>query len=106
MRLSRKNAIKLCIEVWTWCAETGKPKEDWPEWDKYGDIDNDCWFCEYDEQQKKKKRLQSCCGDCPLKIKLGHYCSKTAFGYWVKVETIEDRKKYTKLFLAQIKTLV
>ena len=52
MRLTRKKAIELCIELWAWLAKTGKRKWAWPEWEKYEEIENDCWFCEYDKKMR------------------------------------------------------
>lgn len=106
MKLSRKKSIELCIEVWTWCAETGKPKEEWPRWSEfnteYNTICNHCWFCDYDSIQLYKFRHKSCFY-CPLKSYFKCHCSKTAYGKWAKVKTRRTRKKYAALFLAQIK---
>ena len=56
MRLTRKKAIELCIELWTWLAETGKYRREWPEWEKYGDILNYCWFCEYLDYRRRQNK--------------------------------------------------
>jgi len=96
MKLSRKKAIELCIELWEWLAKTGKRKENWPEWKKYGDILNDCWFCVYVIQHKKG------CNYCPLHCFEG--CFGTYYGKWDIAKTPRTRKKYAKLFLKQIKS--
>lgn len=105
MKLSRKKAIKLCIELWTWLAKTGKLKEDWPEWEKYGDIAENCWFCEYDSQQQNYKSNFNLagCRYCPLIKKLGLHCRDTYYRKWYSAKTPKTRKKYAKLFLKQIK---
>ncbi|KKL78873.1 hypothetical protein LCGC14_2020530 [marine sediment metagenome] len=115
MRLSRKKAIELCIELWTWLAKTGKKKEDWPEWKKYGDIKNDCWFCEHLIEQQKQNdekyptKILPCSKYCIYHEKYGG-CqdsdedgNKSIFDEWDDTGTPEDRKKYAKLFLGQIK---
>jgi hypothetical protein len=105
MRLSRKKAIELCIALWEWLAKTGKYKEAWPEWDKYGNITCDCWFCEYDERQKKRHKEKRACIYCPFRRKWDVHCSKTFFENWEDAKTPRTRKKYAKLFLAQIKEI-
>ena len=106
VKLTRKKAIELCIELWTWLAETGKKKDQWPEWDKYGgywNVMGGCFFCEYDKQFK------DACQCCPLvkmlKIKNGCYSNRLAYVEWEHVKTIKARKKYAALFLSQIKEL-
>lgn len=98
MRLSRKRAIELCIELWTWLAETGKFKKDWPGWKKYTAL-HYCWFCEYSEQ-----KADNLCDECPLG---GDYmeCNNLYFCKWKMAKTDKDRKKYAGLFLEQIRTL-
>ena len=106
MRLSRKKAIELCIELWTWLAETGKKKGDWPEWEKYGHINFNCWFCEYDLQRRgKNKDYQMLCRSCPLGGGFNK-CLATYYDNWGDAKTPRARKKYAKLFLKQIKQLL
>ena len=102
MRLTRKKSIELCIELWTWCAKTGKAKWEWPEWKKYRAIRNSCWFCEYTSDKKGR------CQTCPLRTGLGFRCINKECYYdkWTEFHTPRTRKKYAKLFLAQIKSLV
>jgi len=104
MRLSKKKAIELCIVLWTWLAKTGKKKWEWPGWNKYGDINNYCWFCEYTAQKN-----YGCvrCDICIYHKKYGHHCNreslKTYYSSWANAKTPRTRKKYAKLFLEQIK---
>jgi hypothetical protein len=108
MRLSRNEAIELCIDLWSWLAKTGNRKCNWPEWEKYRHIVASCFFCEYQEQQCRKYKPEDeldekeVCRYCPLK-KLGKDCMELHYGEWEKSPTIKDRKKYAKLFLEQIK---
>ena len=116
MKLTRKKAIELCIALWEWLAKTGKKKENWPEWEKYDEIKNNCWFCEHLIYQQKRN------GEYPTKIlPCSKYCiyykkygccqtlddgeDKTIYDKWDEAKTPEDRKKYAKLFLEQIKSI-
>lgn len=102
MRLTRKKAIELCIELWTWCMETGKRKEKWPRWEEFSYIQNYCWFCEYDRRQKSYHGGDNCT-HCPLtKIGISH-CSESYYRDWRLAKIPQARKKYAKLFLEQIK---
>lgn len=113
-RLTRKKAIELCIELWTWCAKTGRPKEEWPEWEKweaiYGSIRNKCWFCAYDRYQSD--RYQSyhddrICTYCPLDRAIQtELCGQPYYPKYRKAKTRKTRKKYASLFLEMIKTAV
>ncbi len=111
MKLTRKKAIELCIELWTWLAKTGKEKEDWPEWVKYQtyNIPSDdgtlyeCWFCEYG-YQRAGTSSESKCNRCPYFIKFGH-CYRNVYNEWHDAKTLRTRKKYAKLFLEQIRKL-
>lgn len=106
MKLSRKKAIALCIELWEWLAKTGKKKEDWPNWEKYGDIQDDCWFCEYATQRRQvNKNDGSICIYCPYYKKIGIKCFYSLFDDWDYAKTPLARKKYAKLFLEQIKSI-
>ena len=97
MRLTKKKAIEESIELWEWLAETGKEKEDWPEWNEDENILNDCFFCEY--SYRRSGALG--CKYCPL----GRDCYDTAFGKWDKARTRPTKKKYARLFLAELKEL-
>ncbi len=108
MKLTRKKAIELCIEVWTWCMETGKLKSDYPysekqlKYVKEDDYpESHCWFCEYCLQHKDYN-----CKGCPLGGDPNSpECEKLAYLKWDEARTPRTRKKYAKLFLSQIKSL-
>lgn len=117
MRLSRKKAIELCIELWTWLAETGaKHKSQWPEWSKYLKYNiprnsgtyHECWLCEYAYQVKRRKpeSINDKCEYCLYNKKYGLCCAIGEFHYfkeWDNAKQSRTRKKYAKLFLGQIK---
>jgi hypothetical protein len=49
--LTKEKALLICLELWTWLAETGSPyKTTWPGWEIYGSMLFDCPCCEYTEQ--------------------------------------------------------
>ncbi len=111
MKLTREKAIELCIEVWTWCAETGKQKSEYPYTkeqlkyieDEYDDYpESHCWFCEYCRQHKDNG-----CRGCPLVSGASSKCEceNMAYKKWENAETPRTRKKYAKLFLGQIQSL-
>ena len=104
MKLTRKKSIELCIELWTWLAETGNDKSDWPKWGKYGLIRVCCWFCEYDDRQKDRYCNRIDCYYCPLQKTYGD-CAGTYYCQWYDAKTIRTKKKYAKLFLEQIKEI-
>jgi len=111
MRLSRKKAIELCMEHWTWCAKTGKDKRDWPKLKEFDHRPmNDCFFCEYDKRQCQKnisRNFEGDCRYCPFIKKLNIHCSDTFYRQWHEAKTITGRRKYAKLFLErQIKKCV
>jgi len=107
MRLTRKKTIALCIELWEWLAKTGKQKHKWPEWEKYGHITADCWFCENNDQQEKNEKGELTgnreCQYCILPGTESQRCFSLGFKKWWISNTDEDRKKYAALFLAQIR---
>ncbi len=107
MRLTKKKAIELCIEFWTWCTKTGKRKEEWPDWEKYGEIADYCWFCEYSFQRRNvsKSEDKPICAFCPYYKAIGKKCYQSYFAKWDNARFPRTRKKYAKLFLEQIRKL-
>ena len=101
MKLTKKKAIEISIELWTFLAETGGQKLDWNGWNKYGYMSASCPLCEYSRGLCKScpyyKKFKPCCslGDKPV----------TIYDYWEAAKTLETRKKYAKLFLEQLKEL-
>ena len=102
MRLTKKKAIEISIELWAWLAETGKVyKSAWPGWEKYGEMGNDCALCEQDARESQED-----CGKCPYYAKFG-YCPdpENPFGKWSDSQSVSKRKQYASQFLEQLKTL-
>ena len=70
MRLTKRKALELCIELWTWLAKhPGNEKDDWPRlMCNEGDIPdmaNDCPCCGY--AYPKGDCVDDSCPHCPLK---------------------------------------
>ena len=108
MRLTRKKAIQLSIELWKFLADTGLEKEDWPEFE-YDENDDEfiyqgkniasgCFLCEL--------TLEDDCENCPYYEKFGH-CNEdgTYYNLWESSTTKRKRKKYASQFLAQLEAL-
>lgn len=106
MKLTKKKAIEISIELWEWLAETGDGnKANWSGWKKYGGMVCDCALCEYSTQQGGIKG-DTICDFCPLYTQLGNGCYEFGYCEWEMIaETVEDRKEYARLFLAQLREL-
>jgi len=108
MRLTKKKAIEIAIELWTWLAETGSEgKFEWPGWDTHGYMASHCPLCEYGRRQAAKSELDSC-NYCPYCAVFGECQSvddDTPYDMWFFAQTTEDRKKYAGQFLEQLKQL-
>ena len=105
MRLTKKRAIDLSIELWTDLAETGKRKEEWLRWNEVGLVKNSCFLCEYDLQQGQEIRSMPC-GYCPYFDKFGR-CDKngTLYDKWTIAFDDQTRKLHAAAFLKQLKEL-
>ncbi len=98
MRLTKKLALQITEELWTWLAEEdGRCKEDWLGWVKYGGMDRNCALCElYNESQTGR------CPECPYSREFGH-CQKGTKPYneW----RYDHKKVHAQAFLKQIRSL-
>ena len=112
MRLTRKKAIDLSIELWGWLAETGEEKEDWPGWKgnggQHSKCESDCFLCEY----CSRVREDHTCGPCPYRVRWsfcegwGASCEPTTpYTKWRAAVTETGRKQYAQEFLEQLKQL-
>ena len=102
MRLTKKKAIELSIELWEWLKKTGKYKYEWPRWDKYGEMLANCFLCQWSVERTYKSIG---CGYCPIAKKFKGNCETTFYWKWNSSITEQDRKKYASLFLAQLKEI-
>ena len=99
MRLTKKKALDISIELWEWLAEDGsRRKSDWPGWGKYGGMRADCPLCEYTSRAEHRDQISLCRYTCLLKG-----CYSLSYGRWALAEIKSDRKKYAGLFLEQLK---
>jgi hypothetical protein len=101
MRLTKKKAIEIAKELWTWLAETGRAKEEWPGWEQYGKMESSCALCEYGCQHGSMT-----CKPCPYYQKFGGCIAEDApYFQWAGAQNLQDRKKYARQFLEQVKQL-
>ncbi len=103
MRLTKKKSMEICIELWTYLAETGNEKKDWPGWERYGKMDAGCPLCHYAYQHQPEEEVRC---NCPLDRSPFNGCYSTYYGDWYYFENDKwDRKKYAGLFLKQLKEI-
>lgn len=107
MRLTKKKAIEISIELWTWLAETGEEKDEWPGWEECGHMSCYCAFCEYCNRHPEKDT--DSCSTCPYYEKFGPCQADdenlTPYDKWEEAKTEVLRKKYASQFLVQLKEL-
>lgn len=101
MRLTKKKALDITIELWESLAETGKSKISWSGWKEYGDMEGDCPLCEYDNRHQL---AESC--NCQYFDKFGGCCEKdNPFPKWEDADNKTQSKKYATELLNQLKQL-
>ncbi|KKK94776.1 hypothetical protein LCGC14_2679460 [marine sediment metagenome] len=96
MKFTDKQTIENSLRQWRWCAETGEEKWEWPEWEKYGEIESGCFFCEQVDE----------CEDCIYYKEFG-FCLKddSPLDKWFRARKENTKKKYAALIVEQIKEL-
>jgi hypothetical protein len=117
MELTRRRAIELSIELWTWLAKTGKEKREWPGWIENGGIHPKvalrCFLCEYSGVTGFHSCLDGtspgedrCIERCPYGSNYG-FCAEDerVYSSWEDAESIEEKKEFAQLFLEQLETL-
>ena len=111
MELTRKESIDLSKELWTWLAETGGRKEDWPEWERFGGLHE---IREYDAIECRAvvnlsflcEEVKLNCYKCSYWLKFGNCkISDKPFTNWFKAKTEPDKKKYAQMFLDRLNQL-
>ena len=104
MRLTRKKAIEITLELWRELAVTGHGKGSWSGWGKYGKMQNDCAFCEY-ESQKTTKNDEDCF-HCPYYQKFSD-CEEDNSPYtkWREALNPNDRCIYAGELVKQLEQL-
>ena len=97
MKLTKKRALKLTIELWQWLYDNPDyEKCDWPGWWRNGgsyDAVCNCFACEY-----AFNSLKGSCFKCPLLPLWPGGCIEETSLYcqWTKTKDRELRKKYAK----------
>lgn len=62
MNLTKRKTLEILKELWLWCAENPqKLKSQWPGWEKYGEMENDCPCCEYCKDEDEVARCKEGC---------------------------------------------
>ena len=109
MKLTKKKAIEITIELWEWLAETGKDKEDWEGWKNLASMVYNCPLCEYATVTGRvffwdRARRHY----CPLPENnngRAYQCFKLGYSKWEKAERSNTCQKYAKLFLEELRKL-
>lgn len=107
MKLTKEETIQRHREMWGWLAENPmKDKLDWPGWGEYGDIDGDCFLCEYAFESKKNDfNGLSICDYCPVEFEeikdypkgtIG-YCLGGLFSRWDRAIEPKERSRIASL---------
>lgn len=102
MKLTAKKAVELSIKLWTWCAETGKDKDEWPEWERnsgqYPEVQSDCFLCEYAEHG---------CVACSYFTQYGACINAgTSYDKWDHARIEIARRNFAQQFLNQLKKVL
>jgi len=103
MKLTRERALAIATELWEWLAETGKEKDDWPGWEKYGWMDCGCPLCQYDSQHLPRVK-EEC--NCPFGNRSDAFhlwnCYSTSCGAWGRAK-LHEKKQYAAEFLKELR---
>ena len=102
MKLTKRKALEVTREEWTWLAETGGPrKKDWPGWAVYRKMEHNCPCCEYDKRANAE--FGKLCSRCPLYPRLkdlsyAYMCEFPGEPYkrWSEETSIEGRKDWAQ----------
>ena len=103
MRLTKKEALKRCAEMWDDLAKTGSDDKEevfkrlWPDFVQYdGEYGLDCWACEY----KERNGSGYCNAGCIMaEVWGGGFCLETGSAYdnWCGALKSGSRKKWAKV---------
>ena len=106
MRLTKKKAIQIQIELFEHLEKTGGDFHDKGEWmsEHYEEVEDACALCDYNDKHTRKR--EESCGNCPYYTVFGYCCSYDApFFKWYGSRNPGDRKKYTREILEQLRQL-
>lgn len=91
MKLTARQALEIGLELWEWEEDNpDKEKHEWPEWEKYGQIEACCPLCEYLGWKPCSKCLIYWRKEPGLDNHCTHYDSP--FEEWVNARTLRSRK--------------
>lgn len=104
MRLTKKKAIEISVELWEYMAKSGSDnKRSWEGWETYGPMEACCPFCEYDCRNETYAD-DKICVHCPLSLGESG-CYQTPYLQWCEAYDKASRKKYAAKFLEVLKGL-
>ena len=94
MILTARQALEICIELWTWLRDNpDKEKYEWPSWEKYGAMVSECPLCEY-------IGIRECSKCCPIywrrKPNLSNHCTRydSPYDKWCATESLRSKRFY------------
>jgi len=104
-KITLKRSLELCAELWSWLRDNPDEtyKNNWPKWNRYKNVDNNCFACHYDELEGRKRGGVKICSFCPLKElwSLQGYCMEKSspFNKWLIAKTNKSRQKYAGIIV-------
>lgn len=106
MKLTKKEAITHCRELWDWLSKhPSKRKHEWPGWELHWPVLNSCFACEYSSKEiilsDGRTHKEVVCRKCFLKKiwdgGLSHVAcernSGSSYNKWWRGKRTGDRKK-------------
>ena len=103
MRLTKKRAVDISIELWEYLAESGGDEDDKHKWvlDNYGEYESDCALCEYGKRHQSRQ-----CAVCPYHKFFGSCLDEESpYCKWDDAQRKVSRKKYAAECVKQLKEI-
>lgn len=108
MRLTKREALEICKELWEWLVKTGGcNKKLWPGWGKYGIMRLECPCCEYVKQSRRVSGVACALSHCPLRKlwprprysegdEYGCEYLTSPYRKWCNAINAKERRKYAR----------
>lgn len=103
--ISKAKAKEVCLELWKWCAETGKYKTEWPGWEDYPEYKYaSCPFCSYARRAERRGGyIKPTCSFCPYVQRFGYDCMDKRSAYYPMHKGGDYTKAGSRRFYNQLK---